>query len=124
LGARRPSPARELAGVGLPLSGGSEDALKSDGSIRVTSRGGRGGLPIRRRRVRAPDLGHGRTVEDGGRVMGYVVEPRKGGGSQGIPRRARASSLPRRPEQEGDDGAAPEDGASGPDDTPEEPDDP
>jgi hypothetical protein len=45
--------------------------------------------------VRAPGLGRVHTVEDGGRVMGCVVELREGGSSQGIPGKARTSS--RRP---------------------------
>jgi hypothetical protein len=63
--------------VGVDVWEGSEDTSKSNNLIRAAARGGRGGLSTRYRGARAPDLGRGHAVEDGGRVLGCVVEPRE-----------------------------------------------
>lgn len=109
-------------GVGLPLSEGSEDAPKSDGPIRVATRRGRGGSLTGNKVTCALDLCRGRAIEDGGRVLGCVVEPREGGALTWDPRPGQGELAVA---QEGGGGnVAPEDGASGLGDTPKETSDP
>jgi hypothetical protein len=68
--------------VGADVGEGGEDAPKSDGSVRASAKGGRGGSPTEHKGACPPDLGRDRAVEDGG----YAVEPREGGWLAGDPR--------------------------------------